>query len=66
VLDAIEALPQRGVFFFQGIETRYDRVLIACSCCVAIPWSATRVTAPQATRLNFMSTSCLIIKLAND
>jgi len=31
-LDAIEALPQRGVFLFQGFETRNDGVLSACCC----------------------------------
>jgi hypothetical protein len=33
VLDAIETLSQRGIFFFQGVETLNDRALITCSCC---------------------------------
>jgi hypothetical protein len=37
LLDAIEALPQSGIFLFQGIETLNDRVLVTCPCCCGDP-----------------------------
>jgi hypothetical protein len=56
VLDAIEALPQRRVFFFQGAETRNNRVLIvrSCYCADSLERENDNCYANNATRFHFI------------
>jgi hypothetical protein len=65
VLDAIETLSQRGIFFFQGVETLNDRVLVTCPRCCGGPLKREDSDSTPNNTVQLQSSSCPTMRLLN-